>query len=71
MDRDGRWKEPQNSSYQGEWKREIGGVWVILDEPKWDEPEFTLEDGLLTAKITSGGRDSLLSLALRSGKGAA
>ena len=36
-----------------------------------DGMEFTLEDGLLTAKITSGGRDSLLSLSLRSGKGAA
>ena len=80
MDRDGRWKEPQNSSYQGEWKREIGGVWVILDEPKWDEPEFTLEDGHITAVTlrVSGGllqslpaavREELAVLALSGGTG--
>lgn len=56
MDRDGRWAEPDQRQ-EGTVKKKVGEVWVEVDASRWDEPEFTLEDGRVTAVTlrVSGG----------------
>lgn len=77
MEADGSWAE-QADSYYGHGatvQTKVDGVWIELEEPIWDEPEFTVEDGHVTAVTirVSGGciegiparwRDRLALLAL-------
>lgn len=46
----GRWREQADGNgYGGTVQTQVNGVWTDLEEPVWDEPEFTLEDGHVTA----------------------
>lgn len=58
LGKDGRWTEPADGDGQGGTiGMEVDGVWVELEAPVWDGPEFTLEDGRVTAVTlrVSGG----------------
>ncbi len=58
MTADGRWEgAPDGYGQGGTVQTRIDGVWIELEEPVWDEPEFTLEDGRVTAVAirVSGG----------------
>lgn len=58
MEADGRWGERADGYGSGATvQTNVDGVWIELEEPVWDEPEFTLEDGHVTAVTirVSGG----------------
>ena len=79
MEADGSWAGQPDGYGQGSTvQTQVDGVWIELEEPVWDEPEFTLEDGHITAVTlrVSGGcidhipsvwREMLMLLALSGG----
>lgn len=66
LDKDGRWREQADGNgYGGTVQTQVNGVWTDLEEPVWDEPEFTLEDGHVTAvtlRVSGGCIDYLPSV---------
>lgn len=66
MEADGRWGERADGYWQsGTVQTKVDGVWVELEEPVWDQPEFTLEDGQVTAvtlRVSGGCIDGLPSV---------
>lgn len=61
MDRDGRWVEADGQP-GGTIQVKVGEAWVEADTPRWDEPEFTLEDGhvkAVTLRVWGGYLDSV------------
>lgn len=63
MEDDGRWAGPTDEYQQGGTTRvKVDGVWVAVEDPVWDEPEFTVEDGRVTSvtiRVTGGCIDAL------------
>lgn len=61
MDRGGRWVEADRQP-EGTIGVKIGEAWVEADTPRWDEPEFILEDGRVKAvklRVSGGYLDSV------------
>ena len=58
MEADGRWAERADGYGQdGTVQTKVHGVWIELDAPIWEEPEFTVEDGCVkavTLRVTGG-----------------